>query len=104
MQAVEGERAAAKEAAQLLLKAGDDSTDEEAAKDQEHKHVEESRMVMQAMHVPHDLGRLQPISVIQRACDTGCSSHVNKRCEYLSLQGRHVKSPPPAWHGCLQKG
>jgi len=79
MQAVEGERAAAKEAAQLLLKAGDENIDEEAAKDQEHKHVEESRMVMQAMHVPHDLGRLQPKSVIQRACDTGCSSHVNKR-------------------------
>ena len=79
MQAVEGERAAAKEAAQLLLKAGDEDIDEEAAKDQEHKHVEESRMVMQAMHVPHELGRFQPVSVVQRAYVISCISHGNIR-------------------------
>ena len=103
MQAVEGERAAAKEAAQLLLKAGDENLDEEAAKDQEAKHVEESRMVMQAMHVPHELGRFQPVHVIQRACVISCISHSNKRCESLSLQGRHVRRPPLACHACLQK-
>ena len=57
MQAAEGERAAAKEAAERLQRAADEAGEEPAADDAHEQHMEEGRMAMQAMHVLHAPGK-----------------------------------------------
>ena len=57
IQAAEGERAAAKEAAERLQRAADEAGEEPAADDAHEQHMKEGRMAMQAMHVVHAPGK-----------------------------------------------
>ena len=54
LQAAAGEKAAAEEAAKMLQRAREEPNEMETPEDGEHKPVKEKRLVMQAMHVPHD--------------------------------------------------
>ena len=60
LQAAEGERAAAVEAAQLLQKPAREEAEEPGTEGAGPRPGEEQRMVMQAMHVPHEAGKHLP--------------------------------------------
>ena len=60
IQAAEGERAAAKEAAERLQRASEEAGEKPAADDAHEQPTEEGRMAMQAMHVPHAPGKATP--------------------------------------------
>lgn len=76
LQAAAGEKAAAEEAAKLLQKAGEESEEEKTPEKGDQKRMEEKRLVMQAMHVPHE--------------DPG-SSCLNESCITGMLSLRHIQ-------------
>lgn len=61
LQAAEGERAAAEEAAELLQQRAREEGEEGGAEGAGPELGDEKRMVMQAMHVPHQAGKSPPV-------------------------------------------
>ncbi len=57
LQAAEGERAAAEEAAQLLQQPAQEEGEDSGTEPSDQQPGEEKRMVMQAMHVLHEAGK-----------------------------------------------
>lgn len=66
MQAAAGEKAAAEAAAYLLQKAREEPKEEATPEEGATKRVEEKRLTMQAMHVPHEeAGRILSCARLQ---------------------------------------